>query len=147
MCIRDRALGEAVDAVVLEDVGHVHAAAHDVGELADADRGGVAVAGDAEVDQVAVGEVRAGEYRGHAAVDGVEAVRLPEEVVRGLGAAADAGQLGHAVGLYVELPEGLDERGGDGVVAAAGAQGGDLSLIHISEPTRLLSISYAVFCL
>ena len=23
----------------------------------------------------------------------------------------------------------------------------DLSLIHISEPTRLLSISYAVFCL
>src|SRR5678815_6105617 len=26
-------------------------------------------------------------------------------------------------------------------------QGGDLSLIHISEPTRLLSISYAVFCL
>src|SRR5678816_477974 len=28
----------------------------------------------------------------------------------------------------------------------AGA-GGQLSLIHISEPTRLLSISYAVFCL
>src|SRR5674536_173278 len=25
--------------------------------------------------------------------------------------------------------------------------GQDLSLIHISEPTRLLSISYAVFCL
>src|SRR5678815_4900954 len=25
--------------------------------------------------------------------------------------------------------------------------GDDLSLIHISEPTRLLSISYAVFCL
>src|SRR5674536_372379 len=25
--------------------------------------------------------------------------------------------------------------------------GWDLSLIHISEPTRLLSISYAVFCL
>src|SRR5678815_4844264 len=25
--------------------------------------------------------------------------------------------------------------------------GRDLSLIHISEPTRLLSISYAVFCL
>eukprot|EP00658_Telonema_sp_P-2_P070449 TRINITY_DN5995_c0_g1_i2.p1 TRINITY_DN5995_c0_g1~~TRINITY_DN5995_c0_g1_i2.p1 ORF type:complete len:110 (-),score=33.81 TRINITY_DN5995_c0_g1_i2:30-359(-) len=26
-------------------------------------------------------------------------------------------------------------------------RGVDLSLIHISEPTRLLSISYAVFCL
>src|SRR5678816_4961558 len=34
------------------------------------------------------------------------------------------------------------------VVQAAGARGGvGLSLIHISEPTRLLSISYAVFCL
>src|SRR5674536_282890 len=31
-------------------------------------------------------------------------------------------------------------------VVAAGTVG-DLSLIHISEPTRLLSISYAVFCL
>src|SRR5678815_5910739 len=29
----------------------------------------------------------------------------------------------------------------------AGAAGLILSLIHISEPTRLLSISYAVFCL
>ncbi len=27
------------------------------------------------------------------------------------------------------------------------ADGKGLSLIHISEPTRLLSISYAVFCL
>src|SRR4029079_19740536 len=99
------ALGEAVDAVVLEDVGHVHAAAHDVGELAAADRGGVAVAGDAEVDQLAVGEVGAGEDRGHAAVDGVEAVRVSEEVIGGLGAAADAGELGDAVRLDVELPE------------------------------------------
>ena len=31
-------------------------------------------------------------------------------------------------------------------IFCAGAPG-DLSLIHISEPTRLLSISYAVFCL
>ena len=39
-----------------------------VGELAEADRGGVAVAGDAEIDQVAVGQVGAGQHRGHAAV-------------------------------------------------------------------------------
>src|SRR5678815_466127 len=31
--------------------------------------------------------------------------------------------------------------------AAAARPAGDLSLIHISEPTRLLSLSYAVFCL
>ena len=30
---------------------------------------------------------------------------------------------------------------------AYGLSGSILSLIHISEPTRLLSISYAVFCL
>src|SRR5674536_108196 len=34
------------------------------------------------------------------------------------------------------------------VVSVEKNRGGqDLSLIHISEPTRLLSISYAVFCL
>eukprot|EP00658_Telonema_sp_P-2_P084817 TRINITY_DN951_c0_g1_i17.p2 TRINITY_DN951_c0_g1~~TRINITY_DN951_c0_g1_i17.p2 ORF type:complete len:132 (+),score=40.66 TRINITY_DN951_c0_g1_i17:186-581(+) len=31
--------------------------------------------------------------------------------------------------------------------ATGNSTGEDLSLIHISEPTRLLSISYAVFCL
>ena len=46
---------------------------------------------------------------------------------------------------------------GNVTTAAAGTYGGpgtfdrrlvvNLSLIHISEPTRLLSISYAVFCL
>src|SRR5674536_100935 len=38
----------------------------------------------------------------------------------------------------------LRENGVTGVVHVAGYK---LSLIHISEPTRLLSISYAVFCL
>src|SRR5712672_122550 len=46
---RELALGQPVYAVVLEDVGHVHAAAHDVRELPQADRRRVAVAGDAEV--------------------------------------------------------------------------------------------------
>src|SRR5678815_519855 len=35
----------------------------------------------------------------------------------------------------------------DGVLGVLGALEALLSLIHISEPTRLLSISYAVFCL
>ena len=38
------------------------------------------------------------------------------------------------------------KRDTDRAVAAA-RTAFDLSLIHISEPTRLLSISYAVFCL
>ena len=40
------------------------------------------------------------------------------------------------------------EKGGE-ELSAAGVEepGWYLSLIHISEPTRLLSISYAVFCL
>ena len=33
------------------------------------------------------------------------------------------------------------------VVATTVSEGWELSLIHISEHTRLLSISYAVFCL
>ena len=37
----------------------------------------------------------------------------------------------------------LARGGGNG----GGGGGQHLSLIHISEPTRLLSISYAVFCL
>ena len=126
---RELALGQAVHAVVLDDVGHVDAAAHDVGELAQADRGGVAVAGHAEIEQAAVGEVGAGQHRGHAPVHGVEAVRLAEEIIRRLAAAADAGELSDAVRLDVQLPAGLDDRRRDRVVAAAGAQGGHLALV------------------
>eukprot|EP00658_Telonema_sp_P-2_P004087 TRINITY_DN11530_c0_g1_i2.p1 TRINITY_DN11530_c0_g1~~TRINITY_DN11530_c0_g1_i2.p1 ORF type:complete len:166 (+),score=21.33 TRINITY_DN11530_c0_g1_i2:143-640(+) len=48
------------------------------------------------------------------------------------GACSDAG-------VVVTDPAGLSALGGGATVI--------LSLIHISEPTRLLSISYAVFCL
>ena len=50
----------------------------------------------------------------------------------------------------VRTPAGLAaEPGGPRghIAVARGAVVVDLSLIHISEPTRLLSISYAVFCL
>ena len=126
---RELALGEAVHAVVLDDVDHVDAAPHRVRELAEADRGAVAVARDAEIDQVAVGEVGAGEHRRHAAVHRVEAVRGVEEIVGRLRRAADAGDLRHPVRLDRELEAGLDDRGGDRVVAAAGAQRRDLALV------------------
>eukprot|EP00658_Telonema_sp_P-2_P079749 TRINITY_DN7792_c0_g1_i2.p1 TRINITY_DN7792_c0_g1~~TRINITY_DN7792_c0_g1_i2.p1 ORF type:complete len:127 (+),score=26.59 TRINITY_DN7792_c0_g1_i2:222-602(+) len=41
----------------------------------------------------------------------------------------------------------VKEKQGEGGCGCGGTTGSKLSLIHISEPTRLLSISYAVFCL
>ena len=100
-----------------------------MGELAEADRGGVAVARDAQIDQVAVGEIGAGQHRRHAAVDAVEAVALAEEIGRRLRRAADPRQLGDAVRREVELEAGLDDRRGDRVVAAAGAERRDRALV------------------
>ena len=51
---RELALGEAVDAVVLDDVNDGQIAAHQVDELSDADRSGIAVAADADADQLAI---------------------------------------------------------------------------------------------
>ena len=93
-----------------------------MGELAEADGGRVAIAGDAQINEIAVGEVGAGEHRGHAAVHGVEAVAVGEEIVRRLRRAADAGELGDAMRLDRELEAGLDDGGRDRVVTAAGAQ-------------------------
>jgi hypothetical protein len=126
---RELALGQAIDTIVLADVAHVHTAAHGMGELGNADRGGIAVAGDAEVDQVAVGQRGAGQHRGHAAVGGVETVRGAKEIVRGLRRAADAGKLGHPMRLDVEVEAGLHHGGADRVVAAAGAQGRNRPLV------------------
>ena len=121
--------GEPVYAVVLDDVDHVHAAADGVHELADADRSRIAVARNAQVEQVAVREIGAGEHRRHAAVHAVEAVRVAEEVVGRLRRAADARELRDAMRLDVELPARLDDRRADRIVAAARAQRGDLAFV------------------
>ena len=52
--------------------------------------------------------------------------------------AGSTAPVGETIGLIVET---------EAEIADAQAKAPSLSLIHISEPTRLLSISYAVFCL
>ena len=94
----------------------------------EADRQRVAVARDADVDDVAVGGVGAGDERRHAAVHAVEAVRLAQEVGRRLRRAADARELRHPVRRNRQLPERLDDRRGDRVVPAAGAERRDRAL-------------------
>ena len=107
---RELALGQAVDAVVLEHVEHVHVTADGVAQLTEADRKRVAVARDADVDQVAIGRVGAGHERGHASVHAVEAVGLAQKVGGRLRRAPDPRQLGYLVGRDRQVPERLDDR-------------------------------------
>ena len=143
------ALGQAVNAVVLADIDHVDAAADAMGELAEPDGGGIAVAGNAHIDQIAIGEVGAGQHRRHAAMHAVEAVALAEQIVRRLRRTADARKLRHAMRLDVELETGLDQRGADRIVAAAGAQRRDRALIvamgeaeHIRRKARMAQLGF-----
>src|SRR5437870_9693283 len=91
-------------------------------KLSESDRRRVAVSGHTEVDQIAVGQIRTGQHRGHSAVDAVEAVRAAQEIRRRLRRAANAGKLGHAVRRDVELVKSLDDRRGNRIVPTAGAQ-------------------------
>ena len=77
---RELSLGESVDAVIFDDIDHVDAAPHAMGKLAEPDRGRVAVPRDAEINEIAIGEVGAGQNRRHAPVNTVEAVRMAEEI-------------------------------------------------------------------
>ena len=110
-------------------VEHVQVAPDGVAQLPEADRQRVAVAGDADVRQVAVGGVGAGGDRRHAAVRRVEAVRAAHEVGRRLRRAADARQLGDQVRRRIQLAEGAHDGRGDRVVPAAGAQGRHRALV------------------
>src|SRR5678815_3561248 len=89
-----------------------------------------------------IAEVRGGVADDRVAhLAGIERGRAPHRGPESLLAVLLAGHvlaLDDAVGVP-DQHVARDELGGLGLVA--------LSLIHISEPTRLLSISYAVFCL
>jgi geranylgeranyl pyrophosphate synthase len=59
----------------------------------------------------------------------LEAMRIAEEIVGRFRGAADARNLGDAMRLDRKLETGLDDRGGNRIVAAAGAQRGNLALV------------------
>ena len=133
---RELALGQAIDAVVLDDVDHRHVAAHHVLELAEADAAGIAVAADADRLQRVVGQQRAGGHRGHAAVQAVEAVRLVQEVGGRLAGAADAAQLDDLRRLDREVIGDGDDARGDRVVAAALAERRGAALVVVAASGR-----------
>ena len=81
----------------------------------------VAVAGNAEIDEVPVRQGRAGEHGGHAPMNGVEPVARAEEVGRRLRGASDS-ELRDPVRRDRELEAGLDDRGRNRVVPAAGTE-------------------------
>src|SRR5579862_6021765 len=93
-------------------------------ELPESDGERVAIAGDADEGQVAVGGIRAHGDRGHTPVHRVEAVAAGEEICRGLGGAADPGELYDVLRLERQRPARLNDRGGDRVVTAARTQRG-----------------------
>jgi hypothetical protein len=77
---RELALGQPVRAVVFDDVSAVDVAPDHVHELTQADRGCVAIAGNAEHDELPVRELSSGRQGWHAPVHAVEPVRGLDEV-------------------------------------------------------------------
>src|SRR3954447_2491150 len=62
-------------------------------------------------------------------MDRIESMRTGEQIIGRFGRAADAGNLGDAMWLDRKLVTRLDDGGRDRIVAAAGAQRGDLALV------------------
>ena len=93
-------------------------------ELADPDRGGVAVAADADADQGTVGDQGSGGDGGHAAVQRIEAMAHAEEVGGGFAAAADAAEFDDILLFESHFPGGVDDACADAVVSTAIAEGG-----------------------
>jgi len=120
---RELALGQSIAAVVHDDVDHVQPPPNGMRELAETNRGCIPIARNADVDEVAIGEVGPRRHGRHSPVDAVEAVAAAQKVCRRFRGAAYAGDLGDPVRREVELETSLDYGRGDGVVAAAGAQG------------------------
>ncbi len=112
-------LGQAVDPVVHDDVGHLDVLAGGVVEMVAADGKGVAVAAEDEDMQVRAAEGNAaGEGQG-AAMDVMHAVGLDE--IRKPAGAADAGDGGDFLVPQLALFDQLEVKREHGEIAAAGA--------------------------
>jgi hypothetical protein len=123
--------GEAVGAVVHDDVGEGGVAAEGVDEVAHADRVAVAVAAGGDDGEFGVGEGGTGGGGEDPAVEGVVAVGA--EVVLDGSRAADPGQDEDLVGWDAELGDGLADGGLDAEVAAAGAPDGEGGTVGVGH--------------
>ena len=92
-----------------------------LGVTSPADRQAIAVAGHADIGQVAVRGIRARRDRRHAAVNRIEAMRLAHEIRGRLRRAADAAEFRRPVRRNAQLECRLHDRAGDRIMAAAGA--------------------------
>ena len=135
---RELALCKTVCAVVFNNVGHVEPATDGVTELAQADGCGISVSGNADINQIVVGQVGAGRHRGHPAVHPVKSVGTAQEVGSGFRGATDTGQFGYPVGGHITLETGLDDGCSDGIVAASSTQGRDDTLIVAPGETEIV---------
>ena len=110
--------GEAVDLVVHHDVEQVDVAAHGVHEVVAADAEAVAVAAGHQHGQIVIGELHSSGHRQRAAVQGVHAVGV--DVAGKVGGTADTADGDHVVVRYLQLDQGLLDRGEHAKIAAAG---------------------------
>ena len=134
------ALGQSIHAVVLHDVDHVHIAAHDMLELAHADAGCVAIAGDADAFQGVIAEERAGRNGWHASVQAVEAEGAVQEVGGAFARTADAAELDDVLRHDVHLIHCADDLVRDRVVSAALAECAGVSAVIIFCKTGKIHI-------
>ena len=110
-------LGEPVDLVVEEDVGHVEVAAAGVDEVTGADAETVTVATNADNSEFRVRQLDAGSERQEAAVQSVHAVGW--EVVRRFAGAANAADDGDTVRQQAEFGQRLLQRAEDSEVTTS----------------------------
>ena len=107
-------------------------------ELPHADRSRVAVARNAEIDQIAVRQIRAGRDRRHAPVNRVEAVRIIEKIGGRFRTASDARQFGDLVRLDVHFETSLRDRRRDGIVTAPGAERRKRAFVIIDRVAQII---------
>ena len=123
------AFGQAINAIILKHVAHVHIAAHRVCHLPKADRQAVAIARNANCRQITIGRQSASGKRRHPAMHRIGAMRFIHEIARRLGRTANAGNLQSPVRRNSQFITGADNGGGDAVMAAASAQGRHVAFV------------------
>ena len=131
--------GEAIHAVVFDDVDHRQIAPHEVDELTHADGGGIAIAAYAQGKKSPIRQHRAGGDRRHAPVHAVEAVSAAQKIGRRFRRASDAAHLDDSLGLDAHLKHGVNDPLGNNVVAATGAQGGLAAFVFHNAQAKAIS--------
>src|SRR5690554_4995084 len=98
--------GQAITAIIHDDIDHIQVSADDMDKLSHSDGGRITITGYPYVNQIFICQIGSRSHTGHTAMHRIESVRAAQKISRCFGRTANAGHFSNSMWRNIKLKAG-----------------------------------------